>query len=336
MEYSLLNKTELRLTDVYLLDCDLSKIAATVANVLRLPRERVFVIDVREDHIALDLLVQSMTDDQFVGKKQELIAAVGSLPGVKLGPDVDIHSAGVLGMIALSPIEGKQVVTVSERMGDEIQRNIRRRVKVFPTGFEVAKGMIEDTNTPYLAKRLKEIGFAVQTHAPLADDVDEIAGALRNALDSGFGLILTTGGVGAEDKDCTVEALEKVCPDAATPYIVTFAKGHGRHVKDGIRIGVAKEGLSYLVTLPGPHDEVRLCTDILLDFINQDIVPPPHVLAEQLADCLRQRWMQTAGVGGHDHSHMHHHHHKHDSHSSMHRHDGMQEKQEWVSERSLL
>ncbi|GEN33260.1 molybdopterin-binding protein [Aneurinibacillus danicus] len=303
MEYSLLNKTELRLTDIYLNDCDLSLIADTVANVLQLPREKVFVIDVRDDHIALDLLVQSMSADQFVGKKEKLLQAVGTLPGVQLGPDVDIHSEGVLGMIALSPLKGKQVVEKTIQMSDEMQKRIRRRVKVFPTGFEVAQGMIEDTNTPFLTERFTEAGFKVQTHRPLADDVDEIAGALRQAIDSGFGWILTTGGVGAEDKDCTVEALLKVCPDAATPYIVKFTAGHGRHVKEGIRIGVAKEGLSYLITLPGPNDEVRLCADILM--ANMDLEPEAEELAEQIAECLRNRWLQT--VGSHRHAHHHHH-----------------------------
>lgn len=304
MEYSLLNKTELRLTDVYLHDCDLAEISNTVAEVLKLPRDRVFVIDVREDHIALDLLIQTMNGDQFVGKKEELLTAVGALPGVNFGPNPDIHSEGVLGMIALSPIEGKKVIQQSAKMGNEIQNRIRRRIKVFPTGFEVGRGMIEDTNTPYLVKRFTEAGCKVQTHRPLADDIDEIAGALRQTLDQGFGMIITTGGVGAEDKDCSVEALLKVCPDASTPYIAKFTRGHGRHVKDGIRIGVAKEGLSYVVTLPGPNEEVRLCAEVLVQSIEQQ--PEPEILGEQLANLLRERWMRTVGAHGHHHSHGHH------------------------------
>jgi molybdenum cofactor synthesis domain-containing protein len=305
MEYSLLNKTELRLTDVYLNDCDLAEISNTVAEVLKLPRDRVFVIDVREDHIALDLLVQTINDDQFVGKKEELLNAVGALTGVNFGPNPDIHSEGVLGMIALSPIEGKKVIEQSAKMGNEIQNRIRRRIKVFPTGFEVGRGMIEDTNTPYLVNRFTKAGCKVQTHRPLADDIDEIAGALRQALDQGFGMIITTGGVGAEDKDCSVEALQKVCPDAVTPYIAKFTRGHGRHVKDGIRIGVAKEGLSYVVTLPGPNEEVRLCAEVLVESIDQQ--PEPEVLGEQLANLLRERWMRTVGVHGHaHHGHGHH------------------------------
>jgi molybdenum cofactor synthesis domain-containing protein len=322
MEYSLLNKTELRLTDVYLDDCDLTLVAETVAEVLQLPRDRVFVIDVRDDHIALDLLISSMKADQFVGKKEQLLQAVASLPGFHLGEEADIHSEGVLGMIALTPLAGKEVVKQSNKMGEEIVNRVRRRVKVFPTGFEVARGMIEDTNTPYLQERFTEAGCKVQTHRPLADDVDEIAGALRQALDAGFGWILTTGGVGAEDKDCSVEALLKVCPDAATPYIVKFTPGQGRHVKDGIRIGVAKEGLSYIVTLPGPNDEVRLCADIIMQSVEEQ--PKPEALAERIASKLRDRWLQTVGNHSHGDHHgpyddngHHHQHHQH-GHSGHH------------------
>ncbi|WCK52576.1 molybdopterin-binding protein [Aneurinibacillus sp. Ricciae_BoGa-3] len=312
MEYSLLNKTELRLTDVYLDDCDLTLVAETVAEVLQLPRERVFVIDVRDDHLALDLLVSSMKADQFVGKKEQLLDTVGSLPGVRLGEDADIHSEGVLGMIALTPLTGKEVVEQSNKMGEEIVNRIRHRVKVFPTGFEVARGMIEDTNTPYLVERFTDAGCKVQTSRPLADDVDEIAGALRQALDAGFGWILTTGGVGAEDKDCSVEALLKVCPEAATPYIVKFTPGHGRHVKEGIRIGVAKEGLSYIVTLPGPNDEVRICADIIMQSVAEQ--PVPEVLAERIASKLRDRWLHTVGSHSHADHHGHQHHHGHGGH----------------------
>lgn len=303
MEYSLLNKTELRLTEVYLQDCDLSAIARTVASVLGLPADRVFVIDVREDHIALDLLVQSMEHSQFVGKETDLLQAVGSLPGVRLGSHAGVHSEGVLGMIALTPAEGMQVAKKSLQMGQEIQSSVRRRVKVFPTGFEVIERMIEDTNTPYLVKTLGEADCIVHAGDPLPDDVDVIAGAFRRAVEAGFGWIITTGGVGAEDKDFSVEALLRVCPDAATPYIVKFGEGGHRHVKDGIRIGVGKVGLSYIVTFPGPHDEVRLCTDMLLSQLLAD--PDPIVLAEQIAHGLRERWRNTVGVhqkGRHHHA----------------------------------
>lgn len=58
-----------------------------------------------------------------------------------------------------------------------------------------------------------------------------------------------------------IEALLTLDPDAATPWLVV-ERGTGRHVKDGVRIGVAQMGLTTYVSLPGPHDEVIAATAI--------------------------------------------------------------------------
>jgi len=94
--------------------------------------------------------------------------------------------------------------------------------------------------------------------------MDTIAYHMRDAVNNGYGLVITTGGVGAEDKDFTIEALISVDPDAQTPYLVRFHKGQGRHVKHGVRIGVGKVGLTTIVCLPGPNQEVRMGLDIVI------------------------------------------------------------------------
>ena len=50
-------------------------------------------------------------------------------------------------------------------------------------------------------------------------------------------MIITTGGVGAEAKDRTIEATERLDPKTAVQWIVKYQK-QGRHVKEGVRIGV--------------------------------------------------------------------------------------------------
>jgi hypothetical protein len=101
-------------------------------------------------------------------------------------------------------------------------------------------------------------------------------------------LILTTGGVGAEEKDRTVEALLKVDPQAATPYILKFDVGTGRHVKDGVRIAVGKVGVSRLIALPGPTREVEIGLNRLLEGLDRgwDDVK----IAEHIASGLRETW----------------------------------------------
>ena len=78
---------------------------------------------------------------------------------------------------------------------------------MFPTGFEIEEGLIEDTNTPYLKKLLEENGYQVVVGDVIPDDEYVMTEILSDAVSRGFGLILTSGGVGAEDKDHSVESI---------------------------------------------------------------------------------------------------------------------------------
>lgn len=122
----------------------------------------------------------------------------------------------------------------------------------------------------------------------MSDDLYDIKEKLEDALNRGFGLLITSGGVGAEDKDKTVEAIHSIDENAATPYIVKFKKGTGRHVKDGVRIGVGTEGLSTMISLPGPHDEVELAMPVLIKGLRENW-DKMH-LADCLAGVLANKW----------------------------------------------
>lgn len=256
MELNLLEKTELKVYGLVLAEVNLGEVAAAVAGVLALPPDKVLVVDVRPDHICLDLLVRTIGIDQVAGKEGELLAALRSVPGVAVTGEAYVDSAGIMGLIGGEPAAAAEVVARTRAMASEIERNILGRALVFATGFEVADKMIEDTNSPYLLRLLVEQGYRAEFGGVLADDASVIARRLGEAVDRGYGLVVTTGGVGAEDKDFSVEAMTRVDPQAATPWIVRFERGTGRHVKDGVRIGVGQSGLTTMVSLPGPHDEV--------------------------------------------------------------------------------
>ncbi len=99
----------------------------------------------------------------------------------------------------------------------------------------------------------------------LKDDLTSFSTKLRKAAEQAYGVCITTGGVGAENKDYSVEAIQILDPNACTPYIAKFETGHGRHSKDGIRIGVGQEGMTTFIALPGPNDEVALCIDTVVE-----------------------------------------------------------------------
>lgn len=287
-ESNLLEKTELWIEKISLRDTDLNEIATTVADTLGMEHSEVLVTDVQDHHVTVDILRQTVDPRLVVGKQDELLETLARLPGVNITEETSIHSNGMLGWIAFDRDEATEALGRSERMVEEIRLNLSRRAIVFSTGHEVATGQVKDTNTPAIAEKLEVEGYAVKCGPTLKDDKVLIAGNLRQAVyEDGYALIITTGGVGAEEKDHTLEAVLTLDPEAATPYICTFEKGKGRHVKDGVRIGVGQVEGALIVALPGPNDEVRMSMEVLVRGLQSGA--HKHVLAEQIAAGLRDK-----------------------------------------------
>jgi molybdenum cofactor synthesis domain-containing protein len=288
LDVNLLQKTELWIKGITLKNARLDDIAHQVAGVLELRPNEVMVVDVREDHIVLDILRPVLKASQIAGKGAEILRRVAQVSGVILSEEASLHSEGALGWVCLDPSDYGPALERAQQMGEEIRKRVARRALVFSTGFEVQKGLIADTNFPLIEDRLKREGYAVYPGGVLPDNIGTIAYRLQEALNKGFGLILTSGGVGAEEKDCTVEALLRVDPSAATSYIVKFEPGTGRHVKDGVRIAVGKVGLSWLVALPGPTREVQAGLERLLEALGKGW--DEKQTAEHIASALRGKW----------------------------------------------
>ena len=288
MELQLFEKTEIWIRPIWVRDVDLTLLAEKVAEVLTLDKREVMVVDVREETVTLDIMRKTVNAQDIVGKKAHLLKALAEINGVSLAPDTTIHSEGVLGLIDIEDQEvARQLIQETDRMGRQILDHLKKRAIVFPSGFEIQKGLIQDTNSPYLARKLSEEGFKVTIGDVLEDDLEAIASALFKALSDGFGLIITTGGVGAEGKDRTIEALLKVDPTASTPYVCRYEKGTGRHEKDGVRIGVAFLYPSFIIALPGPHEEVRLGIEVIIDGLNKGLDK------EALATLLSKKYIES-------------------------------------------
>jgi molybdenum cofactor synthesis domain-containing protein len=288
-EWDLLNKTELRVERIGLDGADLTEVAAAVAGVLGLPAEDVIVIDARDDVLALDVLRSTVDAYRIAGRRAELLSALADVPGVSVSDATSLCSEGMLGWIASD--DGNEATEALDRarvMANQIERTIASRAIVFSTGPEVVSGQIRDTNKPWIADRLREAGFKVTEGRDLPDDHDAIAGALREAGEElGYGLIITTGGVGAEGKDGTVEALLSLDPGAATPTLFAVEQGHGRHTKAQVRIGVGEVGTATVGCLPGPHAEATIGAEALIGTLA--ITRNKSAIAEAVATTLRAR-----------------------------------------------
>ncbi len=290
LELNLLEKTEIRIDGIALEGTNLSELASVAASVLELPQDKVLVIDVRPNQVALDILMRVVRAEQIFGKKRALLTALASVPGVVLKPDADIHSSGILMAIGLDEDRVPATIEASRTMGAAILKSRRARVRVYPTGFELLEGRIEDTNTPYLIKVFSEAGYLADAGPAVPDNRERLVEALRAGA-ADCGVVVTTGGVGAEDKDFSVEAVEELDPAAAVTYLAHFARGEGRHVKDGVRLAVGELEGCMLVTLPGPNDEVRMAAPVLIHGLKQGL--PKQVLAGNLALCLRRKLLST-------------------------------------------
>ena len=285
--HDLLTKTELKIEKILLHNANLTEIAAQVAEILNLNRDEVLVVDYHDASLTLDILNTCVNAYNIVGKKQQLLNGLGRLRGVSVSAETGVYSDGMLGWIAMDQEPALNALRRSEQMAAEIRLNISRRVMVFSTGTEVAQGQIEDTNTPAIMQYLAAAGYKVTQGETLKDDRLFLAARLREVAEyGGYGLIVTTGGVGAEEKDHTVEAIRDLDPEAATPYICHFKIGTGRHVKDGIKIAVGLHNDTLVVALPGPNDEVMACLSILVEGLKARL--DKHLLAENLAANLRE------------------------------------------------
>ncbi len=290
-ELDLLSKNELRVEDIDLVDVDLRRLAANVAAELGFEEREVMVTDYSGRILTLDVLRRSVYPHQLLGMEAPVLARLEGMTGVHLGSDARVTANGVLGWIAADSEIDSEVLARASSAADRIAGVIATRACVISTGAEILDGTVRDTNRDLLEERLGSAGFSVDFRGPVQDQLWSIVAALNRTVEEGFGLIITTGGVGAEAKDLTVEAVLEVDRSAHTPYICTFEGAHQRHVKPGVRIAVARVNGTLIVSLPGPTDEVDASLDVLLPLLASS--RGDDVIAEALAQRLREQWRQA-------------------------------------------
>ncbi len=281
----LLEKTEVWLHGISLDNANLPDLAKAVAAVLSLPHDKVFVTDVRPQMVVLDILVPRVELEQVTGKQDDLLCAIAAIPGVTLAEDATVHSEGILGVIGTPREEVERYLADARKLEAQIAGYASRRVAVVSTGSEILAGEIEDTNFAAIREAMQAAGFEVEFGGVAGDSQAEIAGIVARLSGEGYGIILTTGGVGAEDKDHTVEAMERLDPQLATAVLARYTRGHGRHVKDAVRIAIARLGWSTVFALPGPTHEVKLALPIIIAGLATQT--SPRELVEAIAVPLR-------------------------------------------------
>jgi nicotinamide-nucleotide amidase len=82
-------------------------------------------------------------------------------------------------------------------------------MEIICVGNELLIGKTLNTNAQWLAKRATAVGVAVKRVTVVADEVQEIASAVREALRRNPRFIVTTGGLGPTFDDKTLEGIAK-------------------------------------------------------------------------------------------------------------------------------
>jgi molybdenum cofactor synthesis domain-containing protein len=82
-------------------------------------------------------------------------------------------------------------------------------MEIICVGNELLIGKTLNTNAQWLSKRATAVGIAVKRVTVVADEVEEIASAVREALQRKPQFIITTGGLGPTFDDKTLEGIAK-------------------------------------------------------------------------------------------------------------------------------
>ncbi|HEX4720342.1 MAG TPA: competence/damage-inducible protein A [Thermoleophilaceae bacterium] len=85
------------------------------------------------------------------------------------------------------------------------------RAGVVVTGTEVLTGRVRDTNGPWLADRLLELGVELAHITICGDRPEDMEAALRFQADQGCDVIATSGGLGPTADDLTMEVVARFC-----------------------------------------------------------------------------------------------------------------------------
>jgi len=85
----------------------------------------------------------------------------------------------------------------------------RCEAEIIATGNEIIYGQIVDTNSSWIADLLTQSGVIVEKITIVADQINDIASVINDALTQNRRLVVMTGGLGPSEDDLTIDAVAK-------------------------------------------------------------------------------------------------------------------------------
>ena len=177
------------------------------------------------------------------------------------------------------------------------ERGGKMIIELISTGTELLLGEIINTNAPYLAKRLNELGFNVLLQTTVGDNRARLAQVLETARNRAD-IVITTGGLGPTQGDITKEITAEITNKKLLLHKPSeenirnrFVKLHRTMTPNNLRQAMIPEGALALPnergTAPGVVVETTTAT-----FIN--LPGPPHemqrMFEQSVVPYLRDRF----------------------------------------------
>ncbi len=143
------------------------------------------------------------------------------------------------------------------------------RAAVLTISDRCAMGAQQDLSGPTAVQMLSDAGIKVTQTAILADDRQQITDRLRELVDTGVDLIITTGGTGLGPRDVTPEATLDVI-ERLVPGLVEATRAEGFKKTPNAILSRGYAGLCkqiLIINLPGSVTAVKECLEVLIPLL---------------------------------------------------------------------
>jgi nicotinamide-nucleotide amidase len=131
-------------------------------------------------------------------------------------------------------------------------------IEIFAIGTELVRGLIQDTNSFWMANQITELGGQLRRVTQLTDDKEEIIRALNDATERGTRILIATGGLGPTPDDMTVESVAEwlnvpvIASEVALEDYCARRSVKREELNEGLlRMGRAPEGAEVMVNPVG-------------------------------------------------------------------------------------
>ncbi len=124
----------------------------------------------------------------------------------------------------------------------EIMPYVLKTAGVIATGSEILKGIVKDTFTPVIEKKLSEYGVKITEHTLGGDDSKHITDTINSMIERGADMVICTGGMSVDPDDRTPLAIKNTGADVIT---------YGAPVLPGAMFMLAYKNGVPVIGLPG-------------------------------------------------------------------------------------